>query len=258
MTTAVAERRTIVDASEIPSTGGWDRVGLIGASRADARMLKAAGASQGRAGWSIPRTREVDLDRLEAHLPRIARRWIEPRMVDLIPSSSWHASLANLLMPSSWKVVRETAALRAEACEDCGAQWSLECHERWSYDDVLLIQRLDGFEALCSACHRTRHLGFASVQGRYQEACERLAAVERLRPSEVAPFCDEAFRRFEARSTVGWTLDLAVLSGSSLKLKRDVTMDDAGALSGKVGGRPVGLKVSGVRIEAVGKALAMA
>lgn len=252
---AIREARCIADGSEIPDLGGWSRIGLVWVSGVEDRHLQLLGAVKGKSGWTVGRDRTLDPVRLERHLPRIAQPSLVPRPVELIPSSSWHASLANLLVPASWRIVRETTAFRAGSCEDCGSQWRLECHERWSYDDVARIQRLDGFEALCGACHQTRHLGFASVRGHYAEACARLAAIERLAPHEVKPFCDEVFRRFELRSTVAWSLDLTLLSGHGLRIKRDVTLDDDGMLSGRIGSRSVVIDVIGARIEATGRTL---
>ena len=254
---AIGEARRIVDGSEIPTVSTWNRIGLVASSRHDEMTLEGFGAVRSKTGWSVARDRTLDPVRLSRVLPRIAAPEIVPRFVDLIPSSSWHASLANLLMASSWRVVRETTALRAESCEDCGSQWSLECHERWHYDDAARIQRLDGFEALCGPCHQTRHLGFASVRGLYAQACARLAAVERLSPYEVKAFCDEAFRRFEIRSTVPWSLDLTMLSGSGLRLKREMSIDDDGRLVGKVGGRRTVLDVIGVTVSASGRTLSI-
>lgn len=254
---AIREARRIADGSEIPALGGWNRIGLVSITGMEDRDLLLLGATRGKDGWTVPRDRSLDPSRLESVLPRIAKPSIVPRMVDLIPSSSWHASLANLLVPSSWRNVRETTQLRAGSCEDCGSQWRLECHERWHYDDVARIQRLDGFEALCGPCHQTRHLGFASVRGTYAEACLRLAAVERLSPYEVKPYCDEVFRRFEVRSRVAWALDLTMLSGSGLRIKRDVSLDERGMLVGRVGSRSVLIDVLGARVEAVGRTLTL-
>ncbi len=254
---AIREARCIADGSEIPDLGGWSRIGLVSVAGVEDRSLQLLGATKGKSGWTVARDRSLDPLKLERHLPRIAKPSIVPRMVDLIPSSSWHASLANLLVPSSWRIIRETTAFRAGSCEDCGSQWRLECHERWVYDDTARIQRLEGFEALCGGCHQTRHLGFASVRGHYAEACSRLATIERLAPYEVKPFCDEAFRRFEIRSTVRWALDLTLLTGLGLRIKRDVSMDESGALHGRVGTRSVAIDVLGVRVEAVGRTLAI-
>lgn len=201
---------------------------LIRTAGADRRVLVRSGARATPRGWSVPRSVEVDLDALDEHLPRYARRTVVPEVVDLIPSSSWNASLANMLLPKAWATIRTVANALAEGCVDCGASDRLECHEDWSYDERAGVQTLRGLLSLCGRCHETRHLGFARVRGRYDKALSRLGMLNRLGKGELSAFADETFERFERRSRRLWKLDLSFLAGHGLGLKRGYALTSPG------------------------------
>src|SRR3546814_7437594 len=63
----------------------------------------------------------------------------------LIPETSWCSSLANMLSTRSWKLLRDVVIARVGGCEDCGSRANTECHELWSYDEDLAVQKLAGF-----------------------------------------------------------------------------------------------------------------
>lgn len=245
MTPSYARPRSIEGAHEIPRAGWNDRIGLIGAESSDADF-SSWGATRSRTGWSVPRSPGVDIDALEQWLPRSARRTVVPHVVDLIPSSSWCASLANMLTGSSWKVLRDVAAARAGACEECGAMGvPLECHEIWSYDEAAGVQTLRELRAVCGPCHETHHLGLASVRGRYAQAMLRLAALNRLMPSEIAEYETEVFARFDRRSAIAWSLDLSLTSSNPLSLKKAFSCGSDGRVEGSG-------KHDGIRVRIVG------
>lgn len=247
MTAALARPRSIEGAHEIPRAGWNERIGLIGTS-GSSLDFRRWGASEGRHGWSIGRSEGVDLDALEPWLPRPARRTVVPHVVDLIPSSSWCASLANMLTGSSWKVVRDVATARAGACEECGAMGvPLECHEIWSYDEGVGTQKLCELRSVCGHCHETHHLGLASVRGRYPQTMLRLAALNRLMPHEIAEYETEVFSRFERRSSMAWRLDLSMMAGNPLSLKKAFLSEQEGRISGS--GRQAGIEVAIVGLE---------
>lgn len=90
--------------------------------------------------------------------------------IELVPSSSWGNNLrdeANLSR-GDWDTLRRGCYERAgHKCEICGGvSWRtyggkrkkiVECHEIWSYEGG--VQRLEGLVALCSKCHRVKHIG---------------------------------------------------------------------------------------------------
>lgn len=248
MTPSYARPRSIEGAHEIPKAGWNDRIGLIGAESSGVDF-SLWGATRSRTGWSIPRSRDVNIDALEAWLPRSARRTVVPHVVDLIPSSSWCASLANMLTGSSWKVVRDVATARAGACEECGAMGvPLECHEIWTYDEDAGIQTLRELRAVCGPCHETHHLGFASIRGRYAQTMLRLAALNRLMPSELGEYEAEVFARFDRRSSIAWSLDLSLTSSNPLSLKKAFACEPDGWVVGSGKHEAVRVRIVGAQV----------
>src|SRR3546814_2341614 len=68
-------------------------------------------------------------------LPRFARRGLVPEIVDLIPETSWCASLANILAPASWKLLRDAATIYAGGRSEerrVGKECVSTCRSRWS------------------------------------------------------------------------------------------------------------------------------
>lgn len=245
---SLAATRQIHGAHEIPRLGWVERVGLLRVQASDEALMARSGASKGAKGWTIGRSPGVRLDLLERFLPRFARKGLIPDIIDLIPETSWCASLANILAPSSWKLLRDAATIYAGGCEECGARDRLECHEAWHYDDDKGVQRLMRLRTLCGPCHETCHLGFASVRGRYAAALERLVALNRLHAEEVAAYEQLIFEKFEERSQREWELDLGFLRGHGLRLKKTFRIASPGVICGdRRGGRTV-VAISGANL----------
>lgn len=114
---------------------------------------------------------------------------------DLIPSSSWGSSLANLLTKKSWDTLRHPLIEKNNhVCQLCGCKKKvLDVHEVWSYDfpkqedldqasaneniTAFGLQTLQGLMTICKKCHECFHLGLALVNGRLDIALERLAGL---------------------------------------------------------------------------------
>ena len=167
---------------------------------------------------------------LDRFLPRVARELIVPEIVDLIPAGSWFASLANLLVGSSWKALKDPLIGAAGACEECGDTRRLEGHEKWSYDPVSRIQTLVTVRCLCSRCHAMQHLGRANIVGNFGGVFRRLCLVNRIAGDEEEAYRTAIFSLFEERSAIEWSLDVsdAVRALGSLSLKEDVLFDGDG------------------------------
>lgn len=238
-----ASIRSIADATGIPRLNRYDDVQLVGVREEDEPIVRGLGARRTKVGWWVARSRDLDLDALDPFLPRYARRDVVPLIVDLIPSTTWHASLANVLVKSCWDDLRAEAAAEAGGCEECGVSSGLECHERWAYDPSHMVQRLVGFETLCGSCHETRHLGFASVRGRFDQVFGRLCVANRILPHEREGYYAIIVGRFRARSTSHWDLDLSMLSGRGSRMKKAVTHRGEGILAGVIGDRSVAFRL---------------
>lgn len=247
--------RSITKGSEVPRVNRYDHIQLIGVTEADHKLLLSAGAWKAPSGWWISRRSPFPFETLERFLPRYAKRTVHPLVVDLIPASTWHASLANILVKSSWDKIRQEEAAKTGGCTECGVKTGLECHEIWSYRADLAVQRLEGFETLCGACHETRHLGFASVRGRLAQAMDRLALINRLTLAERRSYIDLVYARFESRSKQRWAMDLSLVAGKELSLKRALSHEGQGMIVGTMEKREVVFQLVGTRFEDRGSSL---
>lgn len=156
---------------------------------------------------------------------------------DLIPQSSWGASLANLLLGSHWQTFRERAIARAEhRCELCDAtdaKQSLEAHEMWSYQlptsmstKKFGIQKLDDVIAVCKQCHLCFHLGYAQVRGMEDVALRRLKALNKWSDAQLDAYQGAVWTRWQTFSNFSWALDLKGHDvGEGLILKSNVERD---------------------------------
>lgn len=220
-----------VGADGIPDLGGHrDRVRLLRTARVDQDTLRSIGAHRAGGAWWLEKCPGFPFDEAMDFLPRFARRSIVPEVVDLIPSSSWLASLANLLSRSSWDDLRGPLVRHHGACQDCGDDRRLEAHEAWSYDDDAKVQSLDGVLILCRACHETRHLGRARIVGRFDQAFGRLCTVNRIEAHERSAYLKLVSSRWRERSRHAWQLRLPIPEGMVLRLKPSVRHEGDGWL----------------------------
>ena len=96
--------------------------------------------------------------------------------VDLVPEAQWYKNLRTQVRPSVWDKLRKAVYAQAGfKCQICGAEakGKLNCHEVWEYPDIWEldelnhkenpVQRLVGFQAVCSMCHHVNHIGMASI-----------------------------------------------------------------------------------------------
>lgn len=258
---AVAKRgsftspRGVSSGTEIPHVNRSDDIQLIRTDGVERGFLEGLGARRTRSGWWMPRqtSGRFPFDQLGEMLPRYARRNVVPYVVDLIPRTAWHASLNNILMKSSWDALREETAARSGGCEECGIRTGIECHEFWSYDQALRVQRLISLEALCWQCHETRHLGFADMRGRLTEVFDRLCVINRIMDEERREYLDLINALFRYRSEFEWSMDVSVLAGRGMKVKKAVEHQGAGRLRGRAGDRVVDFRLVETRFDATPK-----
>lgn len=166
----------------------------------------------------------IDLNNIAEFLPFIARPFITAQIVDLIPSTSWFSSLANMLSKPYWDALREQSISSLQGCYNCGSRVKLEAHEIWDYDDINKIQKLLEIRCLCKLCHETMHLGRANVMGNFNQAFKRLCLINRIREDEEKTYLDMIFSNYERRSRYKWSLDLSLFlqNDNILKLKSSI------------------------------------
>lgn len=259
----LGEPRSISSSGEILLPHAYphaDLIGLVGSRRLDAEALVALGAIPVDGRWIIRRSDPFPFENLSAMLPRMARRTIVPEVVDLIPASSWFSSLANLLVGSSWSLLRDGVIADSGACEECGDFRSLEGHERWSYvrRHDAYVQRLDGIRCLCSRCHATQHLGRANVVGTFPGVFHRLCLMNRIADGEKHSYRDLIFDLFEERSTASWDIDLswALRAQPLLKLRSCVNYGgDGWVWSEGPGDQQAAARIVGAQIASDGRRL---
>jgi len=177
-----------------------------------------AGAREGAKGALYVGVAEAQKRAIVPFTPFIAKPDIIPMQMDIIPATSWGASLANLLTQASWQSIRGPIVERyGRLCEICGEkQHHIECHERWEYftpksESVPGIQRLGGLFSLCQACHEMFHLGKAEMQSRTEIVLDRLSMVNRWSFAETQSFYEWSAELWEMRSQIYWVLDLSII-----------------------------------------------
>lgn len=149
---------------------------------------------------------------------------------DLIPHTSWGASLANLLTKSSWDKLRHPLIeASGNACQLCGngTLRSYDVHEIWSYQMpspqeveqarqgqslALGVQTLEGLLVLCTKCHACFHLGGANAQNRLSSVLSRLRIINNWSASQLGLYKRLVFQRWEHHNQVPWILDFSNLT----------------------------------------------
>lgn len=136
--------------------------------------------------------------------------------IELVPQTAWFKNLRSLLTVPEWDYVRKKCYREASyCCEICGGvgpNHPVECHEKWEYDHVNHVQTLTGLIALCPACHEVKHIGLASINGRYYDALEHLAKVNGWQLEEARAYAEEAMEEWERRSRHDWKLNTEYLT----------------------------------------------
>lgn len=145
--------------------------------------------------------------------------------IDLIPKTCWFTNVRFCIESKDWVRVRRYISERANfKCECCSIEEkkstsSLEAHERWDYDEKTQTQKLIRIVALCKDCHRSTHIGFASINGEYDKAKEHLKKVRNFSEEEFRQHETKAFRLWRERNKINWNLDLSLITLNNLKLK---------------------------------------
>lgn len=134
--------------------------------------------------------------------------------IDLVPQTCWYNNLRKQMRRSQWdKLRKKVYADQGNACQICGAEGKLNCHEIWRYDEERHIQELVGFHAVCGMCHHVIHFGMAQIlasQGQLdlEAVIEHFMKVNGVSREVFEAHKIEAFRTWQERSKYQWQTDL--------------------------------------------------
>jgi hypothetical protein len=95
----------------------------------------------------------------------------------------------------------------------------LEAHERWSYDDINNIQKLERIIALCHRCHSVTHSGLTGLRGLSNQANKHLMKVNNWNEEQVLNHHKEQKNIWMERNKIKWNIDLSIITNSGIKLK---------------------------------------
>jgi len=148
----------------------------------------------------------------------------EPRLtIELVPKTSFTKNVRNLVSVAEWDRLRHAAyACAGHACLICretGPKGVLHAHEVWEYTMPAVAdlpetpgrQRLVGIAALCPACHNVKHIGFAGIMGRLEEAFVHLQKVNGWSRDETMDYVEACLETWKARSKRQWHVDVSLL-----------------------------------------------
>lgn len=135
--------------------------------------------------------------------------------IELVPSTSWFSNLRSLLNKEEWDKIRKACYKKANyKCEICGGKGTahpVECHETWDYDEEKGVQKLLNVIALCPSCHQVKHIGLASINGKFDETIAHFCKVNESTKEEAQKHIAEAFDLWKKRSEKDWDLDVTLL-----------------------------------------------
>lgn len=158
--------------------------------------------------------------------------------VDLIPKSCWFTNVRSCIDKRDWYRLRYYIFECVNyTCECCGvtpginpeyvyvgsdkikiSNDSLEAHERWTYDENTLTQKLVRIIALCYDCHRATHIGMANIRGEYKHAFQHLKTIRNETDEQTRDHIDTAYKIWESRNIHNWNLDMSLITDNGIKI----------------------------------------
>ena len=96
----------------------------------------------------------------------------------------------------------------------------LEVDERWHYDQHDGAQVLRRLICLCSSCHLVTHFGYADVTDRIEQAFAHLRQITSMDDVQARAHVRTAESLWIERSARIWALDLGMLTGAGITVRR--------------------------------------
>lgn len=135
--------------------------------------------------------------------------------IDLVPRTSFYDNLRKVVTKEVWdKLRKQTYSKYKVTCGICGVKGVvLDCHEIWSYDEAMTIQKLDGLIALCKQCHQIKHYGYSNIlaqQGKLDLVVlnKHFMKVNKCSEEVLNNHIDKSFEVWRKRSEKQWTINL--------------------------------------------------
>jgi hypothetical protein len=144
--------------------------------------------------------------------------------IELVPATSFGANLRSALAAEQWDIIRKQVYSKAynvcEICGEIGPKHPVEAHEIWQYNDKTNQQKLIGMIALCPNCHMCKHMGFARVSGKEDQAIKHFMKINKLSKKEAKKCIDQEFKIWEERSKKEWVLDISILKDFGIDINK--------------------------------------
>ena len=151
---------------------------------------------------------------------------MDPKLtIELVPKTCWYSNVRSMVSPSDWNSLRkecyQQANYKCEICGGIGPKWPVEAHEIWHYDADNLIQKLERLISLCPSCHQVKHIGYAQVSGKGDEALQHLMSVNEWTETWAMDYVYDQFGIWRDRSIKNWEVDLRWLENKGIGYERD-------------------------------------
>ncbi len=133
---------------------------------------------------------------------------------ELVPDGCWYSNLRSILSKEQWDFIKKDAKERSRGrCAICGKKSTrLDAHERWSYDEQNVVQKLEDVICVCKDCHSVLHIGFTQLKGDEQKAENHFMKVNGCSYAEYRKALGLANEIHKRRNNISeWKLDLSYL-----------------------------------------------
>ena len=127
--------------------------------------------------------------------------------IRLIPESAYGQNMRSAMSSYEWRKLSEYVR-SVEVCAGCWERYKkkdLEAHEEWLWNSSGK-QKLRRIVPLCKACHHTVHIGRASANNEYEQACKHYMRVRHVSRGKFSMLVNEEWKRQRRRSHMKWTL----------------------------------------------------
>lgn len=142
--------------------------------------------------------------------------------IELVPESCWFSNIRSNVTKKDWDILRkecyQSANYKCEICNGTGDKHPVEAHEVWHYDDLYKVQRLERLISLCPSCHQVKHIGYANISGKYDEAFKHLMKINYWSENEALFYVDQQFTIWNERSKYNWALDIEWLKSKNIEV----------------------------------------